>query len=133
VKYPLRAAVAAAVVTLASGALMASGNPQMMAFDYDGSTNVVSGVSTSWLVTKLRHVPGTGNLFVDNPDIIPAGSCRSVAIRWNLYVFQNKSRSHFLRLIKTSAEQNCSFEFTAGAPDGTGVQPALTIRPAASL
>jgi hypothetical protein len=114
VKYPLRAAVAAAVVTLASGVLMANTPGKVVAFDYDGGTSVVTGVNASWQVTKLRHTPGTGHVFVDNPDYIPAGTCRSVAIRWNLAVFQNKSDATFARLLGQGAKNNCSFVFVRG-------------------
>ena len=130
-KYRLRAAIAAAALTLVPAGLFASTPGWMMTYQWDNPTSTVTGMGQSWQVTKVRHLPGTGHTFIGNPDFIPPGPCRSIAIRWNIGVFTNKPRQFFERLLQKSSQKNCNIEFNRSEiPNVDGAFDLVSVKPA---
>jgi hypothetical protein len=60
---------------------------------------MVTALTTSADVHKLRHSAATVHDFVVDPSAYPPGPTRSLALEWNLAVFQNKPASTFDRLL----------------------------------
>lgn len=113
-KYPLRAAavaIAVAGLSLVPGADAGTTKGKVMVFEYDDDHTTITGIETNWNVKKLRHLVGTSHVFIDDPNTIPQGKCRKLAVRWNIGVFQNKADKFFTRLLDKGAKANCRFAF----------------------
>ena len=111
-KYRLGAAIAVLATTLFSGGVFAgSTSGKVTAFDYNPGLAVVSGIDAGWQVHKLKHHGFTDNVGIEDPNIFPAGRCRSIAVRWNIGVFQGRSPTYFRKVLEQSALFNCSIEF----------------------
>jgi hypothetical protein len=123
VKHRIKAAIAAVTFIIVPGALAASPvNGTITAYEFDDSQDVVTGVSPTWQVQRLRDRGFTEHRFIDDPNIMPPGACRSVAIRWNAGILMGRSRTYFTRLLAKSAQHNCSITFVredAANPDGS--------------
>jgi hypothetical protein len=121
--FRLGAAAAAVAVTIVPGALFAlQTTNSMIAYDYSTSDAVVSGITPTWQVDKLRQRSFTLYKAVDNPDILPQGVCRDTANRWNVNVLGSKSITVFQTLLDTSATNSCKLQYTKSATanaDGT--------------
>jgi hypothetical protein len=112
VKFRLGAAAAAVAVTIVPGALFALQTyNSVIAYDYSSSDAVVSGMTSTWQVEKLRLRLSTQFNGVDNPDIIPQGVCRDTANRWNVNIMGAKSTTIFQGLLDTSAKNNCKLQY----------------------
>jgi hypothetical protein len=112
VKFRLGAAAAAVAVTIVPGALFALQTVNsVVAYEYSASDAVVSGLTSTWQVEKLRQRPWTLHKGVDNPDIIPSGLCRDIANRWNVNVMGAKSLTIFQTLLESSAANNCKLQY----------------------
>jgi hypothetical protein len=105
VKYQIGAALAAIAFTLLPGALLAgSASETVVAKEFDADTHTVTGITRTSDVRKLRHTAATVHDFVVNPSLFPPGPYRSLAIEWNLAVFQNKPASRFDKLLSRASE-----------------------------
>jgi hypothetical protein len=105
VKYRIGAAIAAIALTLLPGALFAGSASEIVSVrHFDADTHTVTGVSSSSEVHRLRHTAATVHDFVVDPELFPPGPTRSLVNEWNLAVFQNKSASKFVRLLRRAVE-----------------------------
>jgi hypothetical protein len=131
VKFRLGAAAAAVAVTIVPGALFALQTlNSVIAYDYNVSDDVVSGMTSNWTVEKLRHRPWTLHKGVDNPDIIPQGVCRDTANRWNVNVMGAKSTTTFESLLETSAKNSCKLQYAKNAtPNADGSFDLTSVAP----
>ena len=130
-KFRLGAAAAAVAVTIVPGALFAlQTNNSVIAFDYNSSDAVVSGMTSTWQVEQLRQRPWTLHKGVDNPDIIPQGVCRDTANRWNVNVMGAKSITVFQGLLDTSAKNSCKLQYGRNiTPNADGTFDLTSIAP----
>src|SRR5262249_8309468 len=102
--------LAVVALTIIPGAVFAQGVAgKITATSFSSSTDEVTGVTPAWSTEIVRHVPGTQNKFIGDPNVIPPGPCRAIAIKWNMGIFTNKTRGFFLRQIQLSAKFNCNF------------------------
>ena len=125
--------LAAAVVagTLAPGALFASEiTSSITAYDYDTADAVVTGLTSSWQVEKLRHRPWTLHKGVDSPDTIPQNACRDIANRWNTNVLGTRSLTVFRSLLDSSAQSHCKLEYARmSTPSSDGSFDLTSVAP----
>jgi hypothetical protein len=134
VNYRPAAIKAAAIValTLLPGVVFAGGSSgQCTCVDFNNSTEVVTGITSSWVMEHLRHVGNsTLHKFVIDPNSIPPGVCRAIAIKWNIGVFLNRGDKFFTRLLRRSAQHNCRIEFDkAPSPNADGSFDLDSVRP----
>jgi len=122
VKYQIGAAIAAIAFTLLPGALIAgSASEKVLAKDFNADTHTVTGVTHRSDVHKLRHTSATVHDFIENPLLYPPGPTRSLALEWNLAVFQNKPASKFDKLLRRAVELGITLQVErtdAAGPDG---------------
>jgi hypothetical protein len=129
--YQLKAALAAVALTIVPGIVFAGAQTGwMVATDFRSPTSELTGVTQSWSTSTVRHIRSTQNQFIGDPHIIPAGPCRSIAIKWNMGVYTDKSRTFFLRQMGLAAQFNCNFTFTrSDEPNALGSYDLLSIAP----
>lgn len=128
----MKAAVVLAL-TLVPGALFAgSVQGAATAVDWDNSSSVLTGITSSWSMELLKHNAGTLHVFIGNPDVIPPGACRAIGHRWNIAVFQNRPDAWFrTKLIPRMAQFNCHFAYErADLPNADGEFDLKVIGPA---
>lgn len=132
-----KAAIALAC-TLVSGAVMAGGTVSDSACcdEYEATSPQIAsveGTTPAQITVRLRHNLGQVlHQFIGDPDSIPPGVCRAVAITWNIGVFLNRPDKFFRNLLKLSAQFNCNIDFTRsdtanmddGSYDLVSVKPA---------
>lgn len=130
-KFRLGAAAAAVAVTIVPGALFALQTfNSVIAYDYSYSDAVVSGMTSTWQVEKLRVRAWTPFNGVDNPDIIPQGVCRDTANRWNVNVMGAKSMTIFQGLLDTSAKNSCKLKYSKNVtPNADGTFDLTSVAP----
>lgn len=129
-----RAAIAAiaalALLTISPPNYANSTSGWVLATSFDQQQSVVTGITKYWQTERLKHGLGTLHQFIDNPDFLPPGQCRSIGIVWNLFVFQNRPRSWFDKLLRESAKRNCSISYVrVDAPNADGTYTLISVRP----
>ena len=130
-KYQLGAAVAALVLGLVPGTVIAGqASSWIVATNYASITSTVSGVDKSWNQQSLRHSAATVHNFVANPNAFPPDPCRVIASAWNVAVFQNRPKSAFDSLLKLSAQNQCAFSVVrSDSPNADGSFDLVSIAP----
>ena len=132
-KYRIGAAIAAIAFTLLPGTLFAgSASERVLARDFNADTHTVIGVTSRSDVQQLRHTAATAHDFVADPLLYPPGPTRSLALAWNLAVFQNKSASNFDRLLRRASELGVALQVErtdAAGPDGAFELVKVTLSP----
>jgi hypothetical protein len=131
VRRALAPTVALAAV-LVSGAVMANhAQGHVTLLDFDEDTDVITGLDASAAVLALREVPGVTIRGIINPDVLPAGKCRSFGVRWNVGVILGKSESWWRRLYADAVASNCNVEVdTDDVANGDGTYDLNSIQPA---
>ena len=98
--------------------------------DYDAASRTVTVVNDALSTELLVHNAGTLNNFVGDPDEFSAGPCRSVAVRWRIFSFQQRSATWFRGLLGEAAHFDCRIEFVrADAANSDGSFDLLEVRP----
>src|SRR6185436_8336768 len=99
------------------------------AVHWDAVTHVVTVVTPALSTELLRHNMGTVSGYED-PDELPPGPCRAIAIRWNHSVIQQRPASFFRGLLAESARQSCGLGFVrAAAPNSDGIFELVEVHP----
>jgi hypothetical protein len=114
-KYLRKAAIAAVAsfaTLVGSSSLFANTDGWVVATSFNNQTSIITGITKLWEIEVLKYGIFTQNQFIDNPDLIPPGICRKVAIFWDVGVFLNRPQTYFNKLLRTSAQHNCNLAFT---------------------
>ena len=96
----LLAPIALAATILVPGTLMAgpvNENASIVAFQAASQTLVGAEMDGDVVVGRL--IPGQTIRGIIDPDILPAGVCRGLGIRWNIGVILDKREAYFDRIL----------------------------------
>jgi hypothetical protein len=90
-KHRLKAASIALAISMVPGILFAgTSGGSMVVTGFDPGKELLSGINESWQIERVRHTAGTEHAYVSAPNALPPGPCKSIAIAWNLFVYQNR-------------------------------------------
>jgi hypothetical protein len=78
--------------------------------DWDSGARNLTVVNRALSTELLRQNMGTVGGYED-PDELPPGPCRNIAIRWNVFVWQERSDVWFRELLRESARFECGVRF----------------------
>ena len=130
--YRLKAAlIAVGVIAVPAIVYAGAASDSIVATSFSSPTSELTGVTPSWSMATVRHIRSTQNQFIGDPHLIPPGPCRAIAIKWNMGVYTDKSRTFFLRQMGQAARFNCNFTFTrTDSANALGSYDLITIAPA---
>ena len=119
-------------LVLVPGALYASGGSagNCTCVDFEEDTRTVSGVTANFEVERLHHTNSTLHKFIGNPNDIPPGTCRVIAIAWNVAVFLKAKDAAFVGLLRASATNSCKIAYERDAvPNDEGTFDLVSVAP----
>ena len=156
-KYQVGAALVALAFALVPGSLSAEPATSMvLATSYVSTTKTLNGLDKNFASRKLKHTAATSHQFAvvkgvpPDPYLVAAAvppdpylvavppdpyqpfACRSIALNWNVAVYQNRQQSVFDGLLKLAAATSCTLQLkvaTATNADGSKDIVSITFAP----
>ena len=156
-KYQVGTALVALAFALVPGSLSAEPATSMvLATSYVSTTKTLNGLDKNFASRKLKHTAATSHQFAvvkgvpPDPYLVAADvppdpylvavppdpyqpfACRSIALNWNVAVYQNRQQSVFDGLLKLAAATSCTLQLkvaTATNADGSKDIVSITFAP----
>ena len=156
-KYQVGTALVALAFALVPGSLSAEPATSMvLATSYVSTTKTLNGLDKNFASRKLKHTAATSHQFAvvkgvpPDPYLVAADvppdpylvavppdpyqpfACRSIALNWNVAVYQNRQQSVFDGLLKLASATSCTLQLkvaTATNADGSKDIVSITFAP----